>query len=146
MSLKRTPADDAFSRCIRERADWTCELCGTVYPEAQATGRSRGLHCSHFIGRGNWSVRFNSSNAFCHCYACHVRFGSDKYIQEKHYLDIFGGGKLVFLEFGKNSTFLGRDAKKSQREISAHYRQEYERMRKLRAKGQRGRIEFMSWS
>ena len=143
--MKRTPADDAFSRCVRERANWTCELCKTVHPDAQATGRSRALHCSHFIGRGNWSVRFDAFNAFCHCYACHVRFGSDKYLQEKHHAEVFWIGQSFFIKERKQDTKLGRFARKSQKEIAKHYRHEYERMRALRADGQRGRIEFENW-
>lgn len=143
--MKRTPADDAFSRCVRERANWTCELCKTIHPDAQATGRSRALHCSHFIGRGNWSVRFDISNAFCHCYACHVRFGSDKYLQEKHYLEVFSEHEQLLLVEKKHNNQLGKLARKSQKEIAAHYKAEYGRMRKSRAGGCNGRLEFENW-
>ena len=143
--MKRTPADDAFSRCIRERANWTCELCKTVHPDAQATGRTRSLHCSHLYGRGNWSVRFDSGNAFCHCYACHVRFGSNKDLQNVHAREKFTEHELALLKERKNDNRLGKLARKSQKEITKHYRQEYDRMRKLRAKGHNGRIEFENW-
>ena len=145
MGLKRTQADIWFSRCVRERANWVCELCKTVHPDAQATGRSRALHCSHFIGRGNWSVRFDAFNAFCHCYACHVRFGSDKYLQEQHYAAVFFVTLFVFLKERKQDTKLGRFARKSQKEITKHYKNEYNIMRDLRAKGRTGRIEFENW-
>ena len=42
MAIKITPADTAFSKCVKERADWKCERCGTQYQEGD-----RGLHCSH---------------------------------------------------------------------------------------------------
>ena len=43
-AIKRTPADKAFSDCVRSASEWTCERCHTYYEE----GRRMGLHCSHF--------------------------------------------------------------------------------------------------
>ncbi len=38
---------------------------------------SQGLHCSHYIGRGNWATRFDPDNALSLCYGCHRIVGSD---------------------------------------------------------------------
>lgn len=145
MCMKRTPADDAFSKCTRERADWTCELCGTVHVDAQAKGASKGLDCSHLFGRGNWSVRVDPNNSFCHCTACHFRFGADRQLQRQHHEAVFGSGMYEIIEERKNDTSLGRRVKREQKEIAKHYRQEYERMRGLRKQGITGRIEFVGY-
>lgn len=72
MPLKITPADSAFSDCIRARAKWRCEICGTQYHPPTA-----GLQCSHFFGRDYWAVRFDPDNALAACAHCHFRLGSD---------------------------------------------------------------------
>lgn len=145
MSIKRIPADDAFSLCVRERAHWTCELCGTVHAEGQAAGRSRALDNSHLFGRGNWSVRFDSHNAFCHCTACHFRFGADRDLQYSHYTNVFGAWWYDIIMERKEDTKLGRLARKSKKEIKQHYMAEFEKMREMRKMGIMGRIEFENW-
>lgn len=145
MAIKTTPADVAFSRCIRERANWTCERCGKHYPDAAAAGKSQSVHCSHMVGRGNWSVRLDPWNAFCHCYGCHSVFGADGAYQKEHYIEIHGSGAYELLMERKASTALGREAKKSVKEIAKHYRGEFARMRELRMEGEMGRIEFTGY-
>lgn len=143
--MKRTPADDAFSLCVRERAHWQCELCKTFYPEAQAVGRSRSLDCSHLFTRGNWSVRFSPINAFCHCVACHFRFGGDRELQRTHFEEVFGEGLYIILLERKQNSSIGRQAKREGKEIAKHYRQEFKRMRELRLNGATGRLEFTGY-
>jgi hypothetical protein len=36
-----------------------------------------GLHCSHYYGRGRFSVRFDPDNAVALCYGCHRFLGSN---------------------------------------------------------------------
>ena len=36
-----------------------------------------GLHCSHYYGRGRYSVRFDPDNAVALCYGCHRHVGSN---------------------------------------------------------------------
>jgi len=82
--VKVSPADkklDAiFSEYIRKRAIQRvhgCERCltqkhdivkdnGDIYPAW------KHLQCSHFIGRGRQSVRFDEDNAVGLCGACHI--------------------------------------------------------------------------
>ena len=35
-----------------------------------------GLHCSHYVGRGRYSTRFEPLNAVALCYGCHRFFTS----------------------------------------------------------------------
>ena len=63
---KIDPADRYFSLWIRNRANWCCERCGKQYDPP-----TNALHCSHFMGRGKESTRFDPENASAHCYGCH---------------------------------------------------------------------------
>ena len=63
--IKRTVADDLFSKYIRLRADCTCEWCG-------AKKLMPYLDCSHFHSRRKWSTRHDPDNACCVCkMRCH---------------------------------------------------------------------------
>lgn len=75
-AIKRTKHDVVFSNYIRERDKWSCQRCGTSYNKNNPNAR-RALHCSHYIGRGNWSVRFDGDNAVALCYGCHRLFTGD---------------------------------------------------------------------
>lgn len=137
-AIKRTPADAAFSLCIRERSNWRCERCGKQHDE-----KSQGLHCSHHHGRGNWSVRFEPMNAEALCYGCHMLEGGTQ-VRLDACLD---DEKQAVLMEKKNDISLGREIRrtKGKGEIAKHYRQEYEKMRQKRSEGVTGRIEFIGW-
>lgn len=142
VAIKRNIADKWFSDCIRERANWTCEICHTYYPE----DRRQGLHCSHFYGRGNWSIRFCVDNAFAHCFSCHNRFGNDPdFNTNDYYISIFGDGMREIIRQKKHDTGLGKIARKSVKQIAKHYKIENERMKILRAPGDMSRIEFVDY-
>lgn len=143
-AVKRTPADAAFSNCVRERAGWRCERCNTYYPEGH--GR-QGLHCSHFHGRGNWSVRFDPENAFSHCYGCHSYFEQNPAEFKDWIIASMGEGAYELLMERKQDTGLGKMYKKTKGkgDIAKHYRLEHERMKQLRDEGEIGPIEFSAW-
>lgn len=64
--VKIDKADKLFSLWIRSRDNWTCQRCNKKY-----TPPTAALHCSHFVGRGKESTRFDPENASAHCYGCH---------------------------------------------------------------------------
>lgn len=138
--IKTTSADAWFSKCVRERADWTCQLCGKKYEY-----KSQGLHCSHFVGRGNYSVRFHELNAFAHCFGCHSRIGSDHIGFTQHYLEEYGQGAYDLLTEARNDIDLGREMKRSLKEIAKHYKLEHERQREQRNAGKTGWLEFVNY-
>ena len=139
--VKIRSSDKLFSDCIRERAEWTCERCGAYKPE----GQRMGLHCSHFHGRGKWSTRFDPDNCESLCYGCHSYLGAHPYEHEKRKRECLGDFIFELLLERAHDTRLGRDAKKNEAEIRAHYRIELNRMEILRAAGERGRLELMNW-
>ena len=139
--VKIRTSDQLFSRCIRERASWTCERCGSQHAE-----NSMGLHCSHFHGRGKWATRFDPDNCLSLCYGCHSYLGAHPVQHEQFYIEKNGQELFEIVNERANDTSLGRLAKKSEPEIRAHYRAELERMKALRAEGIVGRIEFEGWA
>lgn len=137
--MKTTSADMWLSRCVRERAEWKCEKCGKQYDST-----SMGLHCSHFIGRGNWSVRFDPMNADSHCYYCHSQFEGNPHKHTEWKREQLGQSYDVLIE-KSNNLMLGKQARQEQKEIAKHYKSEYERMMSIRAEGVTGRLEFTGY-
>jgi len=68
-----TKADTEYSLWIRQKKDWTCEMCG--YYEAPPTQR---IQCSHYIGRAHKATRFLPENTDVLCASCHHRMESIK--------------------------------------------------------------------
>lgn len=136
--IKRTPADDAFSKCVRERANWTCEKCGAVHAK-----NSMGLHASHHHGRGNWSIRFEPLNCESLCYGCHSHYGGTQERRE----EVLTEFEQTLLFELKADTNRGREYRrtKGKGEIAKHYRQELARMQELREQCVTGRIDFVAW-
>lgn len=137
--IKITPADSAFSLCVRERASWKCERCGTQY-----TPPTQALHCCHWSSRGNWSVRFDPSNAIAMCMGCHLLTSRERETEHRPLMaKIVGELELDRLAFDKNRPANG--IKRRVGEIAKHYRQQYKQMQELRKAGVIGRIEFEGW-
>ena len=140
-AIKITPADKAFSLCVRERVNYTCERCGTYAPKEL----SKRLDASHFHGRGKWSVRFDPDNVFACCYGCHAYLGAHPiehmyWVQER-----LGPYRFEALAERARDIKRGREARRSVKEIAAHYRQELEIIREKRRECSTGRIEFAAW-
>lgn len=138
MGLKRSPADEAFSKCVRERANYCCERCGKVYDAS-----STGLHCSHHFSRRHRSIRWCGDNAMALCYACHEWYGGNPADSGAWLRGVLGDGMLDLLREKRD---LGvRVTKDEEKEIAAHYRRELKDMRQMRKQGVTGRIDFVSW-
>ena len=141
MKLKRTSADGYFSDCVRIRSNWTCERCGKEYG-----GRSQGLHCSHFVTRGNNSLRHDPGNAVAHCHGCHQTIDPWEFTT---YIDLtFGEGMAAKLHRMRHDTNLGREAVRAVKDgtIAQHYKTEFQRMEKLRMEGATERLDFTGWN
>jgi predicted restriction endonuclease len=85
--MKRSPADNLFSKYIRKRAGYKCQKCGT-----QHEANSKGLHCAHVFTRGGYVLRFDERNALSLCYPCHTWFDSKATREQKVqlYTDWYG--------------------------------------------------------
>ncbi|MDO4642505.1 MAG: recombination protein NinG [Cardiobacteriaceae bacterium] len=136
--IKRTPADEAFSKCVRERANYCCERCGRQYDAS-----STGLHCSHHFSRRHRTIRWCGDNAMALCYTCHEWFGGNPADSGVWLRTILGDGMLDILRGKMNARV--KVSKDEEKEIAAHYRSELKLMRAERKAGIVGRVEFVSW-
>lgn len=148
--IKTTEADRWFGLCVRERSDWTCEVCGThkepEYSLETGLPKNQGLQTMHYIGRGNWSVRLYPDDADAGCSACHTRMDSNPHVFQEWKVAKLGQERYDILIEKSNDPMIGKEARHCQDEEVAHYKSEFERMRKLRAQGVMGRIEFQAWN
>ena len=121
MGIKITPADSAFSKCVRALAKWSCELCGTSYLPSDT-----GLHCSHFHGRGNWGTRFDPDNVEAACFGCHMKMEGSPHDFTKRWEEKLGEGAYEMLLERKNDTGLGKMYRqtKGKGEIAKHFREQ----------------------
>lgn len=136
--IKRNPADDSFSKCVRERANWMCERCSKKYPE-----NSSGLHCSHNFSRRHRTVRWHGDNALALCFACHQWFGGNPYESGRWLEKMLGETRLEMLIDAKNGKH--KVPKAEEKDIAKHYREQLKIMQAKRKNGEMGRIEFESW-
>ena len=136
--MKTNPADQAFSRCVRERADWTCEKCGSKHEEG-----SMGLHCSHIFSRRHRTIRWSGDNAQALCFSCHSWYGGNPADSGVWIAEFLGEGHIDLLREKKEQRL--KVSKLEEKEIAKHYREQLKAMKAERDNGKQGRIEFESW-
>lgn len=138
--IKRTQADDWFSKCIREASNWKCEGCGTEYEEG-----SQGLHCSHYFGRRAYAVRFDPDNVFAHCFGCHQKFGANPDDFRAFFVEQRGEGMAQLLREKREDIGLAKSVKKNLKDVAAHYRAEFKRLKAERARGETGPLTVVGY-
>ena len=138
--IKRTPADAAFSDCVRERASWKCEACNRDYSD-----NTRALDASHYFGRRAYSVRFHPDNCFAHCMGCHNKFGENPDDFRAWAKERLGEGRIQILREIREDSNAGKLVKKNLKDVAKHYRGQLKIMKAKRADGKVGRIEFEGW-
>jgi hypothetical protein len=104
-----------------------------------------GIHCSHFHGRGKWSVRFEPDNAMAACFGCHRILGSQPDEHRRLFEARLGQERYEVLLEKANDTKLGRLAKREAKEIAKYYRDQHKNMRTQREIGIEGRIEIVGY-
>ena len=144
--MKLTQADIWLSKCIRERAHWICEKCNYEDVSGQASGTSKFIQHSHFIGRKHKATRYKAENGLCLCASCHAIVEHDPGLHTRLFEQIMGQGLAEILTESKQKPFKPLGGWRSyEKEASKFYKQEFERMRELRKEGVMGRIEFESY-
>lgn len=66
MKIRIDPADTAFSKAIRLRDEFTCQVCGRV--------DEGGLQVHHIFGRRFENTRYEPDNIVTVCFSCHRKF------------------------------------------------------------------------
>jgi len=72
VAKKKTPlqkakvkAEKDFKKWVKDRDNWTCQLCG------QSKEDGKVIQWSHFWPCGDWNVRFDPENVDAFCKGCH---------------------------------------------------------------------------
>lgn len=138
MAIKRTPADDYFSKCVRARTDYVCERCGKQYDKS-----STGLHCSHNYSRRHRTIRWCKENALALCFGCHQWYEGNPPESGRWLENKLGKGTIQLLEEKKNAKI--KVPKFEEKEIAKHYREELKKIQEKRNQGEQGYIDFISW-
>jgi len=87
--IRITLLDVLFSRVVRLKADYICEVCGQ---------KKSVLHCSHFIGRRYRNTRWLEDNACCVCYSCHNYLDEHPRIHSEFFKKRIGSDRIEQLE------------------------------------------------
>lgn len=148
MKIRRDKRDILFSILVRERANWTCQVCGKFFPE----GVRRGLECSHHFSRRKRSVRWDPSNASAHCMSCHQKLGENPvefrdWISEELYRRYrLSGGHLKMNspldDLSRRANQVVHLKKHHLEELYANLKASHAHMLAQRAAGESGWLEF----
>ena len=95
------------------------------------------------MGRGKWSTRFEPDNAAAGCYGCHRFLDTHPTEKAVFFRQWLGDGRYDQIVLLSNQQSEG--IKKELKDIAKHYRKELERIRRLQARGNAGRIEIVGW-
>ena len=140
--MKPSPADIAFSQCLRAAHDYVCEKCGIQKPPNGRRGGS-GLECSHRYGRRSRTVRWCKENADCLCSGCH-RYFEEHPFEYKAWVTDKDGEDLIEILTEKWRSGV-KVPKTEEREIAKHYREQLKIIEQKRLDGVTGYIDFESW-
>lgn len=108
MKIKISPLDKLFSEYIRRRAMQRvggCERCLSGKVDYKQ------LQCSHFIGRGRKSTRYDEDNAVGLCMGCHTHLGANPLEHTQWFTDKIGQEKLDLLQARSRITYPKPDKK-----------------------------------
>ena len=136
--MKRDKLDIIFSKLVRERADWTCEVCFKKFPE-----NAQNLHCSHIYGRRHRSTRWWGPNASSMCPGCHRRLTEEPLEFAAWVVATFGEGHSEALRARRNAILKLSDPEKE--EFYQFMKRELEKLKERRNDGETGRLEFEEW-
>lgn len=148
VKVAKLDPDFFFSLCVRESTNWTCSNCGKKYETWESQKgypANPGLHCSHYIGRANYAVRFDPMNADPHCYGCHAKFEGNPHVFKEWKLGKLGQEQYDILIEKSNNLMLGKSARKEKQQIAEHYKLQYEFMAKLRKLSPEIKFEFLGY-
>lgn len=138
MAIKRSKYDAVFSTLIRERDDWTCQVCHKKYPP-----KSQGLHTSHFYSRRHQNCRYDPLNACAKCFRCHQTMTGNP-VEFTRWIRKYLGDTL-FDELHRKHNQIKKWSKAEKEEMYQHYRSELKRLEQLRAEGEEGVLSVVPW-
>ena len=141
-SVKVGTLDTIFSKCIRERAGWTCE-----YEKCKWCGNydlsSGGLDNSHVYTRETRATRWFPDNCFALCRAQHRYFGKHPIEHRDFVLKMLGRSRYddLVLRGNGHRKYTPHD----RWEMNAHYKAQHVHLLRRRREGETSWLPLVSW-
>ena len=132
--MKNSQADVYFAKCVKARANYTCERCGI---------QSDFMDNSHNYTRKFRTIRWCGLNALCLCRRCHNWYENNKEDSRDWLRNKIGDGAFNLLIEKRNSNI--KIYKSEEKEIAKHYKNELKKIEEKRNQGEQGYIDFISW-
>ena len=126
-SVKVSPADTAFSLCVRTAANFTCGKCGKT---------DARMECSHIYSRKYRAIRWCKENAMCKCNYCHRWWHQNPLDAAAWFVSLVGESFVDLLKEKRDSKL--KVPKTEEPEIAKHYRAELKKL-------ENGAADFQSW-
>ena len=140
MKIQRQKHDIVMSNLVRCATNYSCENCGKYYPP----DLRRGIHCSHFWGRGIKQLRYSELNCSALCYGCHMKLTSDPWAHMQFMQKRVG---TEVLEQMAKLAYCGyKWGKKDQDACLIHLIEQWRIMSQKRREGETGIIEYTGWT
>ena len=140
--MKLSPADIAFSQCVRAAYDYVCQKCGIQKPPVSRRGGS-GMELSHRYGRRHRTIRWCKDNGDCLCTRCHRHFEENPLDYAAWILERDGQGLIDLLREKRDS--MVKVSKIEEKAIARHYRLQLKNIEEKRLAGETGVIQFESY-
>lgn len=136
-TIRRDKRDIVFSELIRLRPNYVCERCHRVFPDKM------GMECSHVYSRRHKATRWLPDNAFGLCRGCHRTLGENPIEHTYFAREKLGETRFQTLRHRAHTSV--KYTKLQMEEIYQHMRGELKRLREMRADGETGYLEIISY-
>jgi hypothetical protein len=130
--------DRAFSKLVRESADYVCQNCNKQYRHD-----TRLAHCAHVHSRKHRATRWHVDGAICLCASCHRRY-TDFPIEWTDFVRRHLGDERSTLVC-KLAHTIRKYTKAEKQEMLVHYRAQFKYLERRRMQGETGYIEFVGY-
>lgn len=127
MKVRITKEDAVFSKLIRLRDKYTCQVCNKFFADGH------GLQCSHFYSRRHQATRYDPMNAAAKCFTCHQRLGENP-IEFDAWIRSYLGDVLYEELKAKHHTIMKR-TKADRADLYTHLKNELRRFEKALSYG-----------
>lgn len=142
-TIKNATIDTNFSKLIRERDDYICQMPECKFCENYSL-RSGGAECSHYRGRRYLAGRWHPDNCITLCHPAHAEI--DQGPQALHVrlmIHVLGEARHDMLVERLQRTF--KYPQWERIEMHQHYTAQLRHLERLRSEGQTGVLPVVAW-
>ena len=138
-SARRRPRqgtlDGLFSRLVRERDDYTCQICQVNFRDNKGY-----LDCSHHVGRSKGNTRWYPDNASSKCRECHGKMDRNPLEHIEWVRERLGDDRYNGLRSMARAIFKMTD--KDRKDLAQAMREDIKKLESRRAMGEVGPLEL----